>query len=143
MGELLRVFLDANILFSAGLKETSRLRKFWELRNLALMTSMYVADEARRNCVSPAHGHRLEELLAQTHIVSDATGTMLPRPVELPAKDAPVLAAAIQAGADYLITGDRHHFGRWMNLAIATSWGHLVIQEPGQFLDEHLDPLDG
>ena len=29
----------------------------------------------------------------------------------LPAKDAPILAAAVEAGAELLVTGDRAHFG--------------------------------
>lgn len=142
MHEPLRVFLDANILFSAALKTESRFHSFWKMRNLVPMISMYAADEARRNCVSAGHAGRLVLLLEQTHFVSDVPGAMLPPQILLPAKDAPILAAAIHAGADYLITGDRHHFRRWMNLRIPTAVGTLVIQEPRQFLDDHLDRLE-
>jgi predicted nucleic acid-binding protein len=75
------------------------------------------------------------------HLVSDAPGGYLPAGVSLPAKDAPILSAAIHAGADFLITGDRHHFGRWMNRPIQTHLAVLMIQEPAAFLDEHLDRL--
>jgi hypothetical protein len=40
-----------------------------------------------------------------------------------------------------LITGDRHHFRRWMDHPVETHPGKLLIQEPGRFLDEHLDPI--
>lgn len=142
MPDLLRVFLDANILFSTALKPESRFLDFWKMRNLVPLTSMYAADEARRNCVNDAHASRLVALLEQTHFVSDVPGALLPAQIRLPAKDAPVLAAAMHAGADYLITGDRHHFQRWMNLRIPTAVGVIVIQEPSQFLDEHLDRLE-
>lgn len=98
---------------------------------------MYVAGEARRNCVSQDHASRLTRLLEQTHFISDVPGAFLPRGIVLPAKDAPVLVAAIHAGADYLITGDRHHFGKWMNVPIATHLGTLLVQEPSSFLVEH------
>ena len=141
MPDRLRVFLDANILFSAALKESSRFLQFWRMRNAVPMTSWYVADEAQRNCVNPPHAARLAALLEQTHIVSDAPAAMLPPGIELAAKDAPVLAAALLCGADYLITGDTKHFGKWMDIPIETHLGRLLIQEPGRFLDEHLDPL--
>ena len=44
-----RVFLDANVLYSAGYKDTSALRKLWELTEVELLTSFYAVDEARRN----------------------------------------------------------------------------------------------
>ncbi|HTV82118.1 MAG TPA: PIN domain-containing protein [Acidobacteriaceae bacterium] len=139
MHDLLRVFLDANVLFSAALKPESRLQGFWKMRNLVPLTSMYAAGEARRNCIDEDHAMRLTVLLEQTHFASDVPSVLLPAHIRLPAKDAPILAPAIQAGADYLITGDRHHFRRWMNLPIPTVIGLLVIQQPAQFLDEHLD----
>jgi len=139
--EPLRVFLDANILFSAALKEGHRFLQFWTMRNLIPMTSPYVADETRRNCISEAHAARFARLLEQTHLVSDIPGAFLPRGIMLPAKDAPVLTAAIHAGADFLITGDKNHFRKWMNTPIQTHLGSILIQEPAQFLDEHLEPL--
>ncbi len=36
-----RVFLDANILYSAGYKDTSALRKLWELTEVELLTSFF------------------------------------------------------------------------------------------------------
>ena len=48
----------------------------------------------------------------------------------------------MQAGADYLITGDRHHFSPWMNIPIQTSVGTLIVQEPAFFLDGHTDQVE-
>lgn len=141
MPDSLRVFLDANILFSAALKDTSRFLQFWKRRDLIPMTSMYVIDGAQRNSINQTQSGRLARLLKQTHLVSDVPGAFLPEGIILPPKDAPVLVAAIHAGADYLITGDKHHFSQWMNHPIHTHLGFIVIQEPARFLDEHLDPL--
>jgi predicted nucleic acid-binding protein len=137
----LRVFLDANVLFSASYQPEHRFLHFWRMRGLIPMTSLYVADEVHRNCVSEAHAARFAKLLSQMHLVSDVSGAFLPRGIVLPSKDAPILAAAVFAGADYLITGDKHHFGRWMNSPIRTHLGQLIIQEPAQFLVDHKDRL--
>jgi predicted nucleic acid-binding protein len=139
--ELLRVYLDANILFSASLREEHKFLQFWRMRDLVPITSMYAIDETQRNCVSSVHAARLAHLLEQTHLVSDIPGAFLPRGIVLPAKDAPVLAAAVFAGAHYVITGDKHHFGKWMNTPIQTHLGMLLIQEPSPFLAEHKDRL--
>ncbi len=111
------------------------------MRDLTPMTSMYVADEVHRNCVSEAHAARFAKLLNQTHLGSDVPGAFLPRGIVLPTKDSPILVAAAFAGADYLITGDKHHFGRWMNTPIRTHLGQLVIQEPSQVLVDHKNRL--
>jgi predicted nucleic acid-binding protein len=41
-----------------------------------------------------------------------------PCPLELPEKDRPVLLAAISAKANYLITGDMLHFGKYFGQTI-------------------------
>lgn len=105
------------------------------------MTSLYAADEVRRNCAGQAQRSRFERLLEQTDLVSDVPGAGIPAGIVLPAKDVPILAAAIQAGADYLITGDKGHFGRCRDLPIQTHLGMLVIQEPALSLIEHRDRL--
>ncbi|MGB6130494.1 MAG: PIN domain-containing protein [Acidobacteriaceae bacterium] len=134
MPEILRVFLDANILFSTSHKDGHDFLQFWRVPGVVCLTSFYAADETRRNCVSAAHRARLEVLLEKSHFVSDATGLSLPAPLRLPAKDQPILAAALQAGADYLITGDNRHFAEWMNIPIPTRVGTLTIMRPRPFL---------
>jgi predicted nucleic acid-binding protein len=132
--ELLRVFFDANVLFSASYQPEHPFLAFWQDPSVACLTSFYAADETRRNCVSDEHRRRLDALLERTHLVSDATGAPLPPAVVLPAKDQPILAAALQAGADYLITGDKGHFARWMGEPIPTASGTLTILRPRPLL---------
>lgn len=132
--EILRVFFDANVLFSASYQAGHEFLAFWQEPSVACLTSFYAADETRRNCVSDQHRQRLEALLEKTHLVSDAKGAPLPPAIHLPAKDQPILAAALQSCADYLITGDKGHFSRWMDQPIPTATGTLMILRPRPFL---------
>ena len=49
---------------------------------------------------------------------------------QLAAKDVPVLASAIQSGADFLITGDKKHFGK---LKLPSSYS-IKIMAPAEFI---------
>jgi predicted nucleic acid-binding protein len=112
----MRIFLDANILFSAG-KSAGAVRGFLEILKAdghTLVADAYVVEEARRNLEAkfPAALKDFEGLLNQ--LESAATlRCFLPSGLvpELPEKDRPVLAAAIQRRCDVLLTGDKTHFG--------------------------------
>ena len=127
---MLRVFLDANILFSAAYREGAGLRKLWEIPGVALLTSGYAVEEARRNLDTPERRERLEGLLAAIEIVMEAPRTPLPNGVGLPEKDEPILRAAIAAGATHLLTGDLRDFGHLFGRRV----GGLVVQTPSAFL---------
>ncbi len=58
-----------------------------------------------------------KEILANIQITPKADPS-LPCPLDLPAKDRPVLMAAISARADYLIAGDLKHFGKYFGQTI-------------------------
>lgn len=112
----MRLFLDANVLFSAAWSDDNRLRVFFDLADSGvclLVSSAFAMDEAQRNialkrpeCASRLSAARIERV-AEAHpaVAQWAVGQ------GLPAKDAPILAAARQAGADVLVTGDATHFG--------------------------------
>ena len=106
-----RVFLDANILFSAAYRDGAGLRKLWGLPNVVLLTSGYAVEEARRNLDTPERRERLEGLLVAVQIVMEAPRTPSPDGARLPEKDQPILRAAIAAGATHLLTGDLRDFG--------------------------------
>jgi predicted nucleic acid-binding protein len=135
MPDVLRVFLDSNILFSATHKPNHGFLQFWTTPELVPMTSLYAVRETRRNCKNQSQLQRLEFLLERTVIVSDAPRNVLPRGIDLPPKDAPILLAAIDAGADLLITGDKDHFSPWMDRPLKTRHGSLMIMRPRPFLD--------
>jgi hypothetical protein len=128
-----RPFLDANVLYSAGYKETSPLRKLWELPDTELLTSLYAADEARCNLAvdKPNQIESLEKLLAAMTLVAGPSGRLtLPEGVALPQKDCPILLAAIESRATHLLTGDKLHFGRYFGQTVS---GVLILR-PGEYL---------
>lgn len=125
-----RVFLDANVLFSAAWREGAGLLALWKRADVRLVTSGYAAEEARRNLDTPHRRSRLEELLASVEIVAEAPGELLPGSVRLPAKDEPILRAALAAGATHLLTGDLRDFGHLLGRRL----GGVRIQTPGEFL---------
>lgn len=105
-----RLFLDANVLFSAAYREGSPLRRLWDRQDAELLTSGYAVHETERHLQGDQIA-RLAELLKRVRIVAEAPDRPLPRSVVLRAKDVPILAAAVAGGATHLITGDRRDFG--------------------------------
>jgi predicted nucleic acid-binding protein len=106
-----RVFLDANVLFSAAYREGAGLTRLWELAEVQLLTSGYAAEEARRNLTDKDQRSRLEAMLGKTGLVAEADPRAAVDECRLPEKDLPILRAAVQARATHLVTGDVSHFG--------------------------------
>ncbi len=126
-----RVFLDANVLFSAAYRSGSALESLWTSRlDISLVSSPYAIEEARRNLEHSDARERLELLVAGLEIVSDVASASIPPEVALPEKDVPILGAAIAAAATHLLTGDRAHFGAYFGRRIA----RVLIQRPGDYL---------
>lgn len=88
------------------------------------LTSSYALEEARRNLEGPERLRRLEELADRVRIAGEAGQDLLPDGLELRAKDAPILAAAIHARATHLLTLDRRDFGLFLGKRIR---GVLVL----------------
>jgi len=127
-----RVFLDANILFSLADGSTGLLF-LWELRETGmceLIASQYVIEEAKRNLDHQEHIKTLNRYLTKARIVPEADPS-IPRPIDLPEKDIPVLMAAICAKANYLITGDIMHFGKYYGQKIMGT----TICRPREYAD--------
>src|SRR5579871_431048 len=105
-----RVFLDANVLFSAAYKTETRLLRLWKVKNIVLCSSRYALEEARVNLETEEQKDRLLKLSQALEIFDVVTGSLRIRTV-LPEKDQPILTAAIEARATHLLTGDIRHFG--------------------------------
>jgi predicted nucleic acid-binding protein len=134
-----RVFLDANVLFSAGYKSISSLRTLWELTDVELLTSSYAVEEAHRNLAihKPDQLESLEQLLDALIVVAEpAEGLSLPAEVDLVEKDRPILLAAIAARATHLLTGDKDHFGTYFGQTI----GGVLILRPRDYLSSRPEP---
>jgi uncharacterized protein len=112
----MRIFLDANILFSATKSNGAIRALLGELTAAGRQCCAdgYVIEEARRNLAAKAPDGLtiLEQLLQHLDVASDQSDDRaLEASVPLPAKDRPVLAAAIRGQCAVLVTGDRTHFG--------------------------------
>ncbi len=133
----LRAYLDANVLFSASYSDNNRFLNLWRMHAVTPVSSPYAIFEARSHAHRPGHSERLEVLLAKTQLVSDVDIRFVPSDIVLVPKDRPILAAAIGASVDYLITGDKNDFGHLCGRPIL---GVKVIL-PSDFLDMTLDRL--
>jgi uncharacterized protein len=124
-----RLFLDANILFSAAYMRGAGLLRFWQLKNVFLCSSQYAVDEARLNLSKEDQRRRLLRLVTSIHL-SEAGTNEFPAGLVLPEKDKPIFLAAIQARATHLITGDVRHFGPYFG----KSFGGILILLPSTYL---------
>ena len=113
----MRLFLDANVLVSAALNPegaASNLFAFAGAGACELVTSAFVVAEVTRNLrfKAPEAVDRWERSSASVGIVVEADARLVDRiGVPLPAKDRPILAAALGCRGTVLVTGDRRHFG--------------------------------
>jgi uncharacterized protein len=111
-----RLFLDANVLFSAAYREGAGIERLWKIDRARLFSSGYAVEEAERNLATPAQRSRLGKLLTSVELVRTV---MTPAPlrdkIELPEKDWPIIGGAISAEATHLITGDLSHFGPYFH----------------------------
>lgn len=117
--EALRIFLDANVLFSAAKAPGAMRQMLAGLKNQGhvLVADAYVCAEAQRNLVAKASKTALQDL--EVILVNVESGgarqTITANQAELvnwlPEKDRPVLLAAIALSCDALVTGDKKHFG--------------------------------
>jgi uncharacterized protein len=112
-----RLFLDANVLFSAAYNIQSQLLKLWEFKDVSLCTSRYALEEARINLADESQRDRLADLSVALDYFA-AQDMDVPLGISLPSKDVPIILAAIEARADFLLTGDFRHFGPYFGRAI-------------------------
>jgi len=107
----MKVFLDANILFSASeAGSATRMLLDRVTENGKAVTSPHTWEEARRN-LERKRPHLLAGLDAIRRFVTVTHAFSLPTDVEVADKDKPVLAGAMGSGCTHLWTSDRRHFG--------------------------------
>ncbi|TAK84772.1 MAG: PIN domain-containing protein [Betaproteobacteria bacterium] len=120
----MRIFLDANILFSAA-KMDGAMRELLRLLRAGghdLWADGYVLEEARRNLAAkaPEGLGALDVIVAEIHVAEAHPADAGQRfSAKLPEKDRPVLAAAVRLGCEALVTGDRKHFGALYGKTVA------------------------
>jgi predicted nucleic acid-binding protein len=132
---LIRLFLDSNVLFTAAHNPEGKASLVIELAalgNWEVVTSAYCLAEARRNLErkQPAALGRLSEVLGTVRLVPDVAGERCT--LSVPEKDRPVFASAQRCKATHFLTGDRRHFGQYMNKPKDTMG--IVVKTVGDFL---------
>jgi uncharacterized protein len=96
---------------------------------VVLCTFRYALEEARANLAGHAQHQRLIRLSESLQLFEAEPGG-LPSGVSLPEKDAPILLAALRAGASHLLTGDIRHFGRYLGRRVEGT----TVMLPGEYL---------
>jgi uncharacterized protein len=124
-----RLFLNANVLFSAAYRPAAGLLQLWKLRDVRLYSSRYAVEEARINLTEQDQRMRLSRLTEKVQLF-EAAPRQLPRGISLPEKDVPILLAAIEARCTHLLTGDIRHFGPYFGRKIEG----VSIVLPGDYL---------
>jgi uncharacterized protein len=111
---LLRALIDSSVLMAAVLSETGAAYDLLEAgreQRITLFASLYVLSEVERNLnrKAPRGLAAFRERRDQLILIEPPVDLIVAvaRTIEL--KDAPVVAAALEARADYLITYDRRH----------------------------------
>ena len=126
-----RLFLDANILFSAAYRSGADVQRLWTAPNSELVTSDYAIEEATRNLADADQRERLDGLLESVEIVpARVLDPDLRGDVQLRDKDWPILSGAVAAGATHLITGDVRDFGSYFGQKVLG----ILILRPSKYL---------
>lgn len=124
------LFLDANILFAAAYRQRAGLTCLWKLEATKLVTSEYAFEEALRNLDEGAQHRRLRQLMKGVSIFPMELASSSSWDASLPAKDRPILNAAVAAGATHLLTLDERHFGPLYGAIL----GGALVMHPRDYL---------
>ena len=145
--KVVSVFLDSNVILSGLLSERGAPRILLDLLSLGLpflvgATGRYHLIEIERNLKKkmPSILFLYKSYLPKVNLKV----IPLPRPEEvrdfsgkIAEKDIPVLISAIRSKMDYLVTGDKQHFGKMKELDKYPF--HVVT--PSEFLDSILPEI--
>jgi predicted nucleic acid-binding protein len=145
--KVVRVFLDSNVILSGLLSERGAPRVLLDLLSLRLpflvgSTGRYNLIEIERNLKKkmPALLFVYKASLPKLNLKV----IPLPRPEEvrdfsgqIAVKDIPVLISAIRSKADFLVTGDKQHFGKMKELDKYP----LHVVTPSEFIDSMLPEI--
>ena len=138
----MKLFFDANVLFTAAYSATGIARAFFDLEEAGycnLCTSAYALEEARRNIAlkAPDILPVLERLSQHLSIVPEPLPDKVQWAQSLPLalKDAPIMAAAVSGCVDILVTGDRRDFGHLFGKKVEG----VVVLSPLEALEKVLE----
>jgi len=145
--KVVRIFLDSNVILSGLLSERGAPRILLDLLSLRLTfligsTGRYNLIEIERNLKKKMPG--LFSLYKAYLPKLNLKVIPLPRPEDvrdvsgqIAEKDIPVLVSALRSKADFLVTGDKQHFGKMKELDKYPF--HVVT--PSEFIDSILPEI--
>jgi predicted nucleic acid-binding protein len=133
-----RVFLDTSALIAGAVSPTGAARevlRLAEARLIELVVSRQVLTEADRNLAAKLPAFLEEYHLLLRHLDPVIVDDPAPEAVReaghvIHRSDAPILAAAKQAAADYLVTWNTRDF----LAAKVRTWVPFPVMTPGEFL---------
>ena len=109
----MRIFIDANILFSAANRTSATRSLFNAAATFAeLVTNPHAWEEAYRNLLQKRPEHAMGMKNLRKYIELSAAFSHIAA-ADLPDHDIPILAGAIGAGCTHVWTSDKKHFGKW------------------------------
>lgn len=136
-----RVFFDTSVILSGAISRVGTSHALLVLAEIGLVTAVvcpYVLEEVQRNIEHklPGGADRFQQMKTSIHweIVPDASDQAVA--IWLPvirAKDAPVLASAIQAAPHRLVTLDKQDF---LKSAATLQTVHLNVTTPGELMQD-------
>jgi predicted nucleic acid-binding protein len=107
----MKVFLDANILFSGSIAESRIAELLTVIKKYgSCVTSDYALEEARKNIELKKFGS-LQGLQLLLENITVSNQLLLNLPVEIKPKDIPILGGSIAQKCTHLLTGDKKDFG--------------------------------
>lgn len=132
----MRLFLDANVLFTAAHNPRGKAALVIELGaagHWEVFSSRFAIEEARRNLERkyPRCLDALTDIVASLRLAEHQPG--LRAPEGLAAKDRPIFQAALACRATHLLTGDLKDFGAFLDRPDETYDVH--VQTVARFLD--------
>lgn len=139
---MVRVFIDASVWFAASLSPTGASALTLELakrQRIHVVASRLILREAERNLRAKGVRHDVQRLhrwlaVVRLQIVPTPPDHVLARyEADIHPKDVPVLAAALEADVDYLVTLDRRHF---FTSAVRARAGRVKVLTPGDLLKD-------
>jgi uncharacterized protein len=146
-GRIVKLFLDSNVILSGILSDKGAPRIILDILSLNLpflsgLSGEFNLLEIKRNLKRKLPG--LFSVYRKYFPRINLQIIPLPRPADLKdffgmaaEKDVPVLVSAIRGGADFLITGDKKHFGK---IKLPTPYA-LKIVTPSEFVDLFLPKI--
>lgn len=114
----MRLFLDANVLFTAAHNPRGKAALVIELGAAGyweIFSSRFAIEEARRNLERkyPQCLEALNDMRVSMRLAEHQPGLLFPE--SLSAKDRPIFQAALACGATHLLTGDLKDFGSFFD----------------------------